>query len=80
MASTVAPKGTGSGDGGKLTRADLEAKLREVQGGVTDQAESAKGTLAAAGGVIAVLLMLIVFVLGRRAGKQRSTIVEIRRV
>jgi hypothetical protein len=54
--------------------------LRVVQGGVTDQAESAKGTLAAAGGVIAFLLLLIVFVLGRRAGKQRSTIVEIRRV
>jgi len=78
MASTVASQGTG--DGGKITRADLEAKLREVQGGVTDQAESAKGTLAAAGGVIAFLLLLIVFVLGRRAGKQRSTIVEIRRV
>ena len=78
MASTVASEGTGSG--GRITRADLEAKLREVQGGVTDQAESAKGTLAAAGGMIAFLLLLIVFVLGRRAGKQRSTIVEIRRV
>jgi hypothetical protein len=78
MASTVASEGTGSG--GRVTRADLEAKLREVQGGVTDQAESAKGTLAAAGGMIAFLLLLIVFVLGRRAGKQRSTIVEIRRV
>jgi hypothetical protein len=72
----MAPTATGD----KVTRDDLEAKLREIQGGARDQAESAKGTLVAAGGVIALLLMLLVFVLGRRAGKQRSTIVEIRRV
>ena len=72
----MAPTATGD----KVTRDDLEAKLREIQGGARDQAESAKGTLVTAGGVIALLLMFIVFVLGRRAGKQRSTIVEIRRV
>jgi hypothetical protein len=72
----MAPTATGD----KVTRDDLEAKLREIQGGARDQAESAKGTLVAAGGVIALLLMFLVFVLGRRAGKQRSTIVEIRRV
>jgi hypothetical protein len=72
----MAPTATGD----KVTRDDLEAKLREIQGGARDQAESAKGTLVAAGGVVALLLMFLVFVLGRRAGKQRSTIVEIRRV
>ena len=72
----MAPTATGD----KVTRDDLEAKLREIQGGARDQAESAKGTLLAAGGVVALLLMFLVFVLGRRAGKQRSTIVEIRRV
>jgi hypothetical protein len=72
----MAPTATGD----KVTRDDLEAKLREIQGGARDQAESAKGTLVAAGGVAALLLMFLVFVLGRRAGKQRSTIVEIRRV
>jgi len=64
----------------RITRDDLEAKIREMQGGAREQAASAKGTLVAAGGVIAAILVLVVFLLGRRAGKQRTTIVEIRRV
>jgi hypothetical protein len=74
MAATTATSGA------RITRDDIEAKFRELQGGAHDQAASAKGTLLAAGGVVAVILVLIVFLLGRRAGKQRSTIVEIRRV
>jgi hypothetical protein len=63
-----------------VSRDDIEAKFRELQGGAQDQVASARGTLAAIGGVFAVVLLLIVFLLGRRAGKQRSTIVEIKRV
>ena len=63
-----------------VTRDDIEAKFRELQGGAQDQVASARGTLAAVGGVFAAILLLIVFLLGRRAGKQRSTIVEIKRV
>ena len=63
-----------------ITRDDLAAKLRELEGGAREQAESAKGTIVAAGVVAVVVLLLLAFLLGRRAGKQRSTIVEIRRV
>jgi hypothetical protein len=74
MASTTTAMGH------RVTRDDLEAKMRELQGGAQDQVSSARGTLLAAGGVVAAILLLIVFLLGRRAGKQRTTIVEIKRV
>jgi hypothetical protein len=64
----------------RVTREDIEAKFREIQGEVTETAASARGTLVAVGGVIAVVAILVIFGLGRRSGKQRSTIVEIRRV
>ncbi len=63
-----------------ITRDDLEAKFRELEGGARDQAESAKTTIVTAGVIAAVIVLLLAFLLGRRAGKQRSTIVEIRRV
>jgi hypothetical protein len=63
-----------------ITRDDLESKLREIQGDVSETAASARNTIIVIGGVVAVVAVLVVFGLGRRAGKQRSTIVEIRRV
>lgn len=71
---------TTAASGSQVTRDDLEAKIRELQGGAHEQVASARGTLLVAGGVIAAILLLIVFLLGRRAGRQRTTIVEIKRV
>ena len=64
----------------KITRADLESKFRELQGDVEDtKAEAASYAVVAA--VVAVATVAAVaFVLGRRKGRRRSTIVEIRRV
>ena len=64
----------------KISRADIEAKFREVQTELTSTAERAKGKVVLLGGVGALVLLLLMFVLGRRAGKKRSTIVEIRRL
>jgi hypothetical protein len=63
-----------------ITRDDLEAKFRELEGEAREQVASARTTLIAAGGIAAFLVLLLVFLLGRRGGKQRSTVVEIRRV
>ena len=63
-----------------ITRDDIAAKLREIEGDARDHAESAQSTLTVIAAVLAGLLLLIAFVLGRRAGRKRSTIVEIRRV
>lgn len=67
-------------DAGKITPQDLEDKLRGLQGDIQGRVEERKMSLAtiAAGGSIA--LMLLFFLLGRRAGTKRSAVVEIRRV
>lgn len=62
-----------------VEKSDLEAKLREIQEVVDETTESAKNTgIAVAIGV--VLLLLIVFFLGRRKGKRGSARVEVYRL
>jgi hypothetical protein len=65
--------------GQKITRADLEGKIRNLQGGATERAEDAKASLVQVGAGLGLVLMLLVFLLGQRRGKRKSTIVEIRR-
>jgi hypothetical protein len=64
----------------RITRDDLEAKLREVRGEVDAAAGAAKpvGLAVAAVGVVAVVA--VAYLLGRRRGRKRRTVVEIRRV
>ena len=64
----------------KITRDDLEARLQTFQDGLQGKVEDRKQTLLTAGAAVAALIVLGVFVLGRRAGKKKTTIVEIRRV
>jgi hypothetical protein len=82
--SSQGPKAGTAGDPttgkGKLTRDDVEAKFRELQGDLTSAAEGAKSKLVVIGGAAAVVLLVAVYVLGRRAGRKRSTVVEIRRL
>jgi hypothetical protein len=63
-----------------IQRGDLEAKFRELQGEVTETTESAKSTLLTVGAVIAVGVIAIAFLAGRRKGKKRTTVVEVRRI
>lgn len=63
----------------KISRADIEAKLRELQGEVDETAESAKGIAVAVGAALAVGVVVIVFLMGKRRGKAKTTIVEVRR-
>ncbi|HXQ60820.1 MAG TPA: hypothetical protein VN796_00730 [Acidimicrobiales bacterium] len=64
----------------RISRGDLEAKLREVSGDVGQTVEAAKPKIA--GGAVAGLLLVVIvaYLLGRRRGRKRSAIVEIRRV
>jgi hypothetical protein len=63
-----------------VTRGDLEAKMRELQGEVTETASSAGSVLLAVGAAVAVTTIAVVFLLGRRSGKRKTTVVEVRRV
>jgi hypothetical protein len=63
-----------------ITRDDIEAKLREIQGTTEAGADAARGAGVAAvvGGLL--LAILVAYLLGRRKGRKRRTVVEIRRV
>jgi hypothetical protein len=63
-----------------VTRADLEAKLAEIRG-VTDDTTEVAEEAAKTGLVVAgVAVVVIAFLLGRRRGRKKSTIVEVRRI
>jgi hypothetical protein len=78
MSAAVAHKG--ADHEGPVTRSDLEGKLRELHSGVGDTAQSAKSTMLAVGAAVAVGVVAIAWWMGRRNGKKRTTVVEVRRV
>ena len=63
-----------------ITRDDIESKLREIKGEVDETTEQAKPIALAVGVVVVVAVVGLAFALGRRKGRKRSTVVEIRRV
>lgn len=63
-----------------ITRDDLEAKFKELQSDVDDTVEQTMGVAVIAGVAVVVGLLAVAFVIGRKRGKKRTTIVEIRRV
>jgi len=64
----------------KITPQDLENKLKLLQGDVQGKVDDKKSTIATAAAAGSVVLLLIFFMLGKRSGKKRSTVVEIRRI
>ncbi|HEX2701754.1 MAG TPA: hypothetical protein VHM89_16245 [Acidimicrobiales bacterium] len=65
---------------GPVTRATIESKLREIRGEVDSTAQSARPYAIIAGVVVAVAVVGMAYMLGRRKGKKKTTLVEIRRV
>ncbi len=63
-----------------IERSDLEAKLRELRGGVNLTRQSATNTLVTVGIVVAAGVLAAAFLWGRRKGRGRATVVEVRRV
>lgn len=64
----------------KITPSDIESKLRSLQGDVQEKVEEQKSNVYLAAGIGALLLVVAFYFLGRRSGKRRSTLVEIKRV
>jgi hypothetical protein len=64
----------------RVTPEQIEARLRGLQQDLEGRATTAKQAavpFAIGGGI---LLLVLVYVLGKRVGKKKSTIVEIRRI
>lgn len=64
----------------KITKGDLEAKLKEIQGDVTKAVDAARPAISAVAISVGVAIVVVVFLLGHRMGRKRNTIVEIKRI
>jgi hypothetical protein len=63
-----------------ITRDQIEAKFRELTGEVTDEVQETRSQAITVGLAVAVALVAVVFLIGRRAGRHRSAVVEVRRI
>jgi hypothetical protein len=70
-----------SGNGsGRITRADIEAKLRAIRDDIEPVGEQAKGGLMAIAPVVVAVIVIGAYILGKRSGKKRRAVIEIRRL
>lgn len=70
-------KGNGSG---RISRADIEAKLRAIRDDIEPVGDQAKGGLMAVAPVVIAVLVVGAYILGKRSGKKRRSVIEIRRL
>jgi predicted PurR-regulated permease PerM len=64
----------------KITEDDLRAKIQSLQDGIQGQVADKRNTLITVGGTALVVLLVLFFLMGKRSGKKKTTLVEIRRV
>jgi len=64
----------------KITRDQIEGKFREMTGGVTDEVEGAKSQALAIGLAVVVASVAVIYLIGRRRGRRRGTVIEVRRI
>jgi len=69
-----------SRDGARITRDDLEAHFRELNGEVGAEVEAARSQLVTVGVAVVVVVVAVAYLAGRRRGRKRSTVVEVRRI
>ena len=68
------------GEGAHVSRDDIESKLRELRGEVDTAGDNARQYAVIAGAVVAVTVVALAFAWGKRKGKKKTTVVEVRRV
>lgn len=64
----------------RITPRDLESKFREIQEQVDHVADEGKQRLLPVAIAAGVAVVVVVYLIGRRSGKRRSTVVQIRRL
>lgn len=63
----------------KITRADLEGKFKLLQDDIQGTADRNKSTLATYAAVAGGAVVILAFAFGRRSGRKRRSVLEIRR-
>jgi hypothetical protein len=66
--------------GEKITREDIEAKLRELRGEVDERVETVKVPAMAVAVGAAVVTIVVAYWFGKRRGRKRQMVLEIRRI
>jgi hypothetical protein len=64
----------------KISRDDIEAKFRELRGDVDTRVEDVKVPAAAIAVGIVVATIVVAYWFGKRRGKKRQMVLEIRRI
>ncbi len=64
----------------QISRDDIEAKLSNLQTGFGRKVADRKKTIVTVGAGVSLAIIIVFFLLGRRSGAKKTTIVEIRRV
>jgi hypothetical protein len=64
----------------RITRDQIEAKFRELTGEVGDEVESTRSQIVTVGLAVGLAVVAVVFLIGRRNGRRRSAVVEVRRI
>lgn len=64
----------------RITPQDLESKFRELEGEATSTAQQARSYVIAAAAVAVAAVAGIAFMMGRRKGRKKTTVVEIKRI
>ena len=65
--------------GTKITPADLKAKLTDIQGEANETVNNAKGKATRIAVAVGVVLVVGVYILGRRGGRNTGTVIELKR-
>ena len=69
-----------SNEAKKITKEDLEAKLREIRGEVDKAVGTAKPALSAVVVAVGVAVISISFLIGLKMGRKKNTVIEIKRI
>lgn len=72
--------GNGRAPSDRITRTDIESKLRELEAGVSDRADRAKNGALVAGVIAVGVVVVAAYWFGRRSMRKRRTVLEIRRL
>ncbi len=67
-------------DSKKITKEDLEAKLREIHGDVNKAVDVARPALSAAAVAVGVVVIVITFAIGMKMGRKKNAVIEIKRI
>lgn len=63
----------------RITKKELESKFQSLQDDLQGRASDKKQSIMAAAGIAGAVVVVIAYLLGRRGGRKRRSVVEIRR-